>query len=183
MANGYGCHGIANTAKLYGSRTFSQWNSNFNYGYNIHNEFTSTNFPYSFLIGKGSCSDQINNPCHAYDNFTLRSDNLANFFAPLVSTSPICDTTFFPSSLSNTFSKNKINLYPNPAQTSITIEQFSSSPISVSIYNSVGQIMLNNAALTEKKTVLDIRFLPAGIYSVILKDLNGDVKVIRLVRE
>jgi RNase adaptor protein for sRNA GlmZ degradation len=43
--------------------------------------------------------------------------------------------------------------------------------------------MLNNAALTEKKTVLDIRFLPAGIYSVILKDLNGDVKVIRLVKE
>jgi hypothetical protein len=183
MTNGYGCYGIANTAKLYGSRTFSQWNSNFNYGYNIHNEFTSTNFPYSFLIGKGSCSDQINNPCHAYDNFTLRLDNLANFFAPLVSTSPICDTTFFSSSLSNNDFKNKINLYPNPANTSITIEQFSSSPLSVSIYNSVGQTMLNNLALNEKKTSLDIRFLPAGIYSVLIKDSNGVVQVMRLVRE
>ncbi len=183
MTNGYGCYGIANTAKLYGSRTFSQWNSSFNYGYNIHNEFTSTNFPYSFLIGKGSCSDQINNPCHAYDNFTLRLDNLANFFAPLVSTSPICDTTFFPSSLSNNDFKNKINLYPNPANTSITIEHFSSSQLSVSIYNSVGQTMLNNMLLNEKKNHLDIRFLPAGIYSVLIKDSNGVVQVMRLVRE
>ncbi len=183
MANGYGCYKIYNTAKLYGSRTFSQWNSNFNYGYNIHNEFTSTNFPYSFLLGKGSCSDQINNPCHAYDNFTLRTDNLANFFAALVSTSPICDTTFYPSSLSNSFSKSKINLYPNPAHTSITIEHFISSPLSLSIYNIVGQTMLSNLALNEKKTSIDIRFLPAGIYSVILKDLNGDVKVMRVVKE
>ena len=183
MANGYGCYGIANTAKLYGSRAFSQWNSNFNYGYNIHNEFTSTNFPYSFLIGKGSCSDQINNPCHAYDNFTLRLDNLANFFAPMVSTSPICDTTFFPSSLSKNYSKNKINLYPNPANTSITIEHFSPSPLSLCIYNSVGQTMLNNILLNEKKTNLDIRFLPAGIYSVFVKDSNGVVQVMRLVRE
>ena len=183
MANGYGCYGIANTAKLYGSRTFSQWNSNFNYGYNIHNEFTSTNFPYSFLIGKGSCSDQINNPCHAYDNFTLRSDNLANFFAPLVSTSPICDTTFFPSSLYNNYSKSRINLYPNPAQTSITIEHFSASPISLTIYNSMGQIVFNKIHLTEKKTTLEIRFLPAGIYSVFIKDSNGVVQVMRLVRE
>lgn len=183
MTNGYGCYGIANTAKLYSSRAFSQWNSNFNYGYNIHNEFTSTNFPYSFLIGKGSCSDQINNPCHAYDNFTLRLDNLANFFAPMVSTSPICDTTFFPSSLSNNYSKNKINLYPIPAQTSITIEHFSSSPLSLSICNSMGQTMLNNLTLNEKKTNLDIRFLPAGIYSVFIKDPNGVVQVMRLVRE
>jgi hypothetical protein len=183
MANGYGCYAIANSAKLYGSRTISQWNSKYNYGYNIHNEFTSTNFPYSFLIGKGSCSDQINNPCHAYDNFTLRADNLATFFADLVSTSPICDTTFFPSSLSNTFSKNKINLYPNPAQTSITIEQLSASPVNVSIYNNMGQIMLNNTTLTEKKTTLDIRFLPAGIYSVFIQDLNGVTQVMKLVRE
>ena len=183
MTNGYGCFAIANSAKLYGSRTISQWNSNFNYGYNIHNEFTSTNFPYSFLIGKGSCSDQINNPCHAYDNFTLRADNLANFFAPMVSTSPICDTTFFPSSLSNNYSKNKINLYPNPAKTTITIEHFSSSPLSLSIYNSLGQTMLINLVLNEKKTSLDIRFLPAGIYSVLIKDSNEVVKVMRLVRE
>ena len=183
MANGYGCYKIYNTAKLYGSRSFSQWNSSYNYGYNIHNEFTSTNFPYSFLLGKGSCSDQINNPCHAYDNFTLRTENLANFFAPLVSTSPICDTTFFPARLSNTFSKNKINLYPNPAQTSITIEHFSASPIIASIYSSLGQIMLNNTTLTEKKTSLDIRFLPAGIYSLILKDSNGVMQVMKLVRE
>jgi hypothetical protein len=183
MANGYGCYKIYNTAKLYGSRSFSQWNSSYNYGYNIHNEFTSTNFPYSFLLGKGSCSDQINTPCHAYDNFTLRTENLANFFAPLVSTSPICDTTFFPARLSNTFSKNKINLYPNPAQTSITIEHFSASPIIASIYSSLGQIMLNNTTLTEKKTSLDIRFLPAGIYSLILKDSNGVMQVMKLVRE
>jgi hypothetical protein len=85
--------------------------------------------------------------------------------------------------LSNTFSKNKINLYPNPAQTSITIEQLSASPINVSIYNNMGQIMLNNTTLTEKKTTLDIRFLPAGIYSVFIQDLNGVTQVMKLVRE
>ena len=181
LSNGYSCFAVSNTAKLYGSRTFSQWNSSNNYGYNIHNEFTSTNFPYSFLIGSGSCADQINKPCHAYDNFTLRANNLAAFFAPLVSTSPICDTTFFPSSLSNSISKSKINLYPNPAQTTITLEHFGASPINVTIYNSVGQIMLNNASLTEKKTTLDIRFLPAGIYNVVVSKHNGFLQSLKLV--
>lgn len=182
MTNGYGCYGIANTAKIYGSRSFSQLNTQNNYGYNIHNEFTSTNFPYSFLIGSGSCSDQINKPCHAYDNFTLRTTNLANFFAPLVSTSPVCDTTFFPSGLPKTISRNEIKLYPNPAKTSITIEYFGASPINVSIYNSMGQVVLNNTTLTEKKTNLDIRFLPAGIYSVLLKDLTGVTQVLKLIK-
>jgi hypothetical protein len=43
--------------------------------------------------------------------------------------------------------------------------------------------MLNNLALNEKKTSIDIRFLPAGIYSVLLSDSTGVVQVMRLVRE
>lgn len=121
MTNGYNCFGIANTVKLYGSRAFSNWNTNNNYGYSIQNEFTSTNFPYSFLFGAGSCADQVNNPCHGYDNSALRSNNLAAYFAPLVSTNPICSSSLSVTGIVSLNKSNEIQIYPNPASHELTL--------------------------------------------------------------
>ncbi len=58
FTNGYGCFGISNTAKFYGSRTLHNWNETNNYGYPMQSEFAGPEFPYSYLFGEGSCADQ-----------------------------------------------------------------------------------------------------------------------------
>jgi alpha/beta superfamily hydrolase len=115
FTNGYGCFGISRTPVVKGSRAFSNLNSANNYGYTIQNNFTATNFPFSYLIGPGSCLDQVNNPCHAYDNFVLRENNLATFFAGYVSTFPVCDTgnitVNVPPAAGSEFA---LQVFPNP---------------------------------------------------------------------
>jgi hypothetical protein len=98
LTNGYGCYAIANTPMVYGSKAISRWNSSKNYGYVVRDDYGSVQFPYNFLIGSASCVDQVNTSCHAYDNRVLRENNVAEFFAPLVSVVTVCDT----SSVSNT---------------------------------------------------------------------------------
>ena len=114
FTNGYGCNAIANTnVKIYGARAFTGWNTTSGYGYPTKNEFTTTTFPFSYLLGQGSCVDQLFTPCHAYDNPILRENNLASYFAGLVSTSPVC--------IGETTSVTNLNIphfsmYPNPSE-------------------------------------------------------------------
>lgn len=142
MTNGYGCFGIANTHKVYGSRGFSNLNTNNAYGYTIQNNFTATNFPFSFLIGPGSCADQVNNPCHAYDNFGLRTNQLASFFAPLVTTSPICDTAQVTNDLTQLELEKDLKIFPNPATESFTIRQMSLEDGSYTLFDLEGRNLL-----------------------------------------
>ncbi len=141
MTNGYGCYAIANTPKVYGSRAFSNLNTNNSYGYTIQNNFTATNFPYSFLIGPGSCADQVNNPCHAYDNFGNCLNQLIGFFAPLVTTSPICDTTIFTTGFDALALEKSLKIYPNPASQAFTIHQTLFANGNYSIYDVQGRLL------------------------------------------
>ncbi|MFA7274231.1 MAG: hypothetical protein WC044_10195 [Crocinitomicaceae bacterium] len=143
MTNGYGCYGIANTPKVYGSRGLSNLNTNNSYGYTLDNHFTATNFPYSFLIGAGSCADQVNNPCHAYDNFGARLNELAGFFAPLVSTNPICDTAQVPVGLSQLELERDLAIFPNPAAESFTIRQLTFEQAQYAIFDMLGREIQN----------------------------------------
>jgi hypothetical protein len=162
MTNGYNCYAIKNTAKLYGSRTFSIWNTTNNHGYTIHNEFTSTAFPYSFLFGTGSCADQVNNPCHAYDNSVLRENNLAAFFAPLISATAICDTGAITSIRS--FNKEtKFYLYPNPTDNTVTFQVKNYKAGIVRLYDLLG-VCVKTISITQEKTEIDLSEFSAGVY-------------------
>lgn len=185
MTNGYGCYAIANTAKLYGSRTFSDWNTANSYGYTIHNEFTATNFPYSFLFGPGSCADQVNTPCHAYDNVTLRQNNLANFFAPYVSTNPVCDTMLFTAAPELQNMERAFKLYPNPANgdVQLTIETAYFAGSTIRVLGMPGNVVIPARELRAKTTAISLAHLPAGMYMVVLQLPSGQIVVKKLVKE
>lgn len=183
MTNGYNCYGIANTPKVYGSRAFSNWNTNNGYGYNIHNEFTTTNFPYSFLFGTGSCTDQINNPCHAYDNSILRENNLATFFAPLVTTNPICDTTKFTTGVISITNENIVSVYPNPIVNSLNINCANYENFAITIYDMLGQKHHDEVFLLKEHTQVNIDNLPPGLYFMEIKNRNKILSVIRFIKE
>lgn len=153
FTNGYNCYAIFNTVKLYGSQAISNLNTNNNYGYNIHNEFTNNYFPYSFLFGTGSCADQINNPCHGYDNSLIRENNMATFFANLINTTTIC-TPAQTYTNNNTTSQN-IKIYQNQTNNQIIIYIHSNLPTKYKIINILGQC-IQTAELTYGKNEINL---------------------------
>ncbi len=185
LTNGYNCYGIANNnIKLYGGRAISNWNTTHNYGYNIHDEFTSTNFPYNFLFGAGSCTDQVNNPCHAYDNKLLRENNLATFFANLVTTNPICDTTFYTVGI-NSIEKNKIKVYPNPTNDFITIEMkdLNVQLTSVVIYDLLGNLQFKKNTTSNTTIGIDLHDWSKGFYFIKLDFENGQTEFVKFLKQ
>jgi hypothetical protein len=185
MTNGYNCFGIANTPKVYGSRVMSNWNTNNNYGYTIHNEFTTLNFPYQFLFVPGSCADQVNNPCHAYDNVTTRQTNLANFFAPIITTNPICDTMLFTGAPDEIGFGRSVKLYPNPVNGSaqLTIETAYFAGATVKVLDLRGNVVIATQPLRAKTTTLGLGNLAAGMYVLVLQDASGGTVTRKLVKE
>ncbi len=163
FTNGYNCNGLANTAKVYGSRIIRDWNTSGNLGYTMQTAFGSVDFPYSYLFGTGSCADQVNNPCHAYDNKTLREGEVAAFFAPLVGTPTLCDSV---SSVSSPLGISTFNcrIFPNPATDFVTIE--ADMPIErVEIFDALGRLVGTYAG-TGVRVQVDVQGLERGWYGV-----------------
>ncbi len=171
MTNGYGCYGIAHTPKVYGSRIISRWNTQRNYGYEMHDEFTPVEFPYSFVFGDGSCTDQVNKPCHAFDNISLRENNIAAYFAPRVSTQKICDTTL-ASSVHNTPESHAFQLSPQPASDELVIRCGSTVPTKVELYSLCAEQLHCPIVQSSSTLRLGLSDLPAGCYCVVLRDEN-----------
>lgn len=182
LTNGYGCYGITNNKiLLYGSRAISKWNSNNNYGYTFKNDFTNVSFPYNFLFGQGSCADQINNPCHAYDNRTLRENNLAIFFSDKITTHPICDPAMTTSLQDVSF--NEINVYPNPVIDMLQIEGGQLNELEkIVLYDVLGAIIYSSESMNEDEMVIDMSSLKEGLYFIHLQHNNGAMKNIKIVK-
>ena len=182
MTNGYNCYGIANTPYVYGSQGFSALNANNSYGYTIQNHFTATTFPYSY-IGPGGCLDQVNTPCHAYDNYGARVTELTNFFAPLVTTSPICDTAIWTTGLGQLELERDLQLYPNPTNGSFTIRQLTYNTAEYTITDTQGRTMKKgNLTLGDTEIELPIS-MKSGVYFVTVSHANMQVsKRLNLVR-
>ena len=130
FTNGYGCSAIANSAMVYGSKRISDWNTNNAYGYTIQDNFTTIPFPYEYIgFQPKNCYDQVvnGNGCHAYDNYVNRKSQLVSFFAPIITTTPICTPGLIGSEeLSNLM--EQFTAYPNPFTEQLTIE----SPVAAS---------------------------------------------------
>jgi hypothetical protein len=172
FGNGYNCYGVANTPKVYGSRGFSGWNANNNYGYTIHDEFTTVNFPYVYLFGTGSCVDQVNTPCHAYDNRALRTGNLAAFFAPLITTNPICDTTLVGITAGNP--EHQMVLVPNPATEKLHVKIGMSAPTQLRMFNLHGIEIFHEALDGQPNVGIDLSNYPKGWYILQIENAFGE---------
>lgn len=184
LTHGYNCYGIINNNNmLYGGRVFSEWNTKNNYGYHIQNEFASVDFPYSFLLGKGSCTDQINYPCHAYDNKSLRENNLANFFAPYVTTSPICE----PVKVANQDIKSNyadVEFHFSSVQKSVKLKWSTSNIKSIALFNTFGQELLRKSTDPNSDQItLDLRSLSPGIYFLNILSENKSILSKKIIVE
>jgi electron transfer flavoprotein alpha subunit len=89
------------------------------------------------------------------------------------------DTTYLPPitaiNIANSNSSNSVFIYPNPAQTNLTLEHSALKAIEeVSIYNLLGEVISSQKASTEKVN-LDISYLQEGIYLVKAKTIEGEI--------
>lgn len=183
LTNGYNCFGIANNKiRLYGSRTFSTWNTNNNHGYTIQNEFTSTNFPFNFLIGSGSCADQINKPCHAYDNRNTRENNLASFFSTKITTSPVCDANYVTGL--KDLQTGYFKVYPNPAGSILNIQSIENlGNGKISVYTAIGQLVTQQNLQNTYLQTIHVAALNAGIYTLKIQSENGSEVQFKFVKD
>lgn len=182
LTNGYNCYGIANNKiRLYGSRTFSNWNTTNNYGYTIQNDFTSTNFPFNFLFGTGSCIDQVNNPCHAYDNRNTRENNLAQFFSSKISTNPLCDENYVTTL--KELQKQHVVVYPNPANTVLNIQcNENLGRGKICIYNNLGQELSQQELQNTYLQTINVADLKPGLYTLKMQTESGNELQFKFVK-
>ena len=64
-----------------------------------------------------------------------------------------------------------IKLYPTLAHEKIYVERTHGNTSSYTVYNSTGSVV-DQGTLTDSKTVIDIQFLQAGVYYMIVEGLR-----------
>ncbi len=170
FTNGYNCLAISNTLQFYGSRQIRQWNMANQYGYPMRSEFSTRTFPYSFLFGPGSCLDQVNNPCHAYDNRTLRERQMAEFFAGLITTPSICG-------LANTVEEPVVRpvllaIRPNPADAWTVVIWRGLTPTGAILVDMLGRVAWSGI-LQPGDNTLSIGHLTPGMYRLMARHEEG----------
>jgi acetyl esterase/lipase len=179
LTNGYNCFGIRNNnIMLYGSRIIQQWNTQNDYEYPMQAEFTSLNFPYSFLFGTGSCLDQVSNPCHAYDNRGLREQHLAAYFAEYITTAPLCTSP----TIEITPATDHIQVYINPTHDYIAVISTTKVPIRQTIIYDMSGRMLRQETWDQHQINLELVNLAVGTYILHVVDANGARHVERIVK-
>ena len=85
-------------------------------------------------------------------------------------------------SFENVTSNESLLLYPNPAATQLTLYWDGTEPARISIYNTLGQLVLTQA-ITYANTSFDISRLASGIYTLQLIDAKGRSAVRKWVKE
>jgi hypothetical protein len=92
----------------------------------------------------------------------------------LVETNMVENTIGWPAGVNNVSANNKVQVYPNPASSEVTIKADNGRYNSFAITNSIGQeVMQQN--LTNNETSVNVKALPAGVYYITLKGTDGNV--------
>jgi hypothetical protein len=162
FTNGFGCFAIANTTTVFGSRAINTWNEIQQYNYPMQSEFTTIEFPFNYWFGAGSCLDQVNNPCHAYDSKLLRENNLAAFFAPLVSTDPVCPPDVVSTS-SYLKDDSTVRIFPNPVRDRVAVYFNQPGNYHLLLYDTSGRIQMQKS-VSGNSADIEMGGLSSGIY-------------------
>ena len=80
----------------------------------------------------------------------------------------------------DSFTKNTVSVYPNPAKTNLTIEA-NNAIESVSVYNLLGQEVVSKTA-NNQMVSLDVANLQSGVY-VVKTSINGVVSSTKFIKE
>jgi hypothetical protein len=74
-----------------------------------------------------------------------------------------------------------VNMYPNPATQTITIENIASG-VSIAVYNATGQCVLRTVT-SSSKAVMDVSSLSDGIYMLRLTGKDGRQGVSKFIKQ
>lgn len=182
FTNGYGCNAIQNTPKIYGSKAIANWNMNFQYGYPMQTDFTQTSFPNVYLLGSGSCLDQVNKPCHAYDNVALRENNMATFFALHndADTSCLLQSSVIDKSVS--LVQHSLQIFPNPVEHQLQVVISNQQNWNIILTDKMGKVVFEkNGNSADHSFEIDVSFLAKGVYFVRLKTENS-IEIRRFIK-
>jgi len=89
----------------------------------------------------------------------------------------LCETTL---GIESTYFESKIKLFPNPASSILFIETENNIPLTFSIYNSMGQLMIQNN-LTNNS--ISISHLSKGIYFIRLNSSTNETTLLKFIKE
>jgi hypothetical protein len=172
FTNGYNCYAISNLPTVMGSRALSHLNFSNNYGYLIQNHFTPDTFDKQFLIGPYSCVNQVNQPCHGYDNRALRDSLLADFFAQALQ--PVkyqaCEEK---TALFETETYFSVKVYPNPFTYFLEIENRETTELKYVLISVTGATLLSGVLQSGRQTLFLGNEMPKGFYILVLSGEKG----------
>ena len=163
----------------------NRWDAQSSFTYNSQGNsisFTSTSqyaYQYAWDFGDGQLSDE-ENPIHIYDG----SNN--SYVVQLIA-SGLCssDTSvlaiqFQPNSIVEASFQN-LRVFPNPANTQLTITSDNSTKIDVQVFSSTGKLV-KQILRSQSPTILNIENLATGMYQVVCSD-GQNKKTFRILKD
>lgn len=136
----------------------------------------ATPLRFDSTLNNADCATQLLNPAttgHAIDNFALRSNNLATFFAAQLETGGDCAL-----SITEATKLENVWLYPNPAsgkQLTVAGLDRNAGAVSLSLKSLSGEVMMTvTAAITKGNVTFSLpQHLPAGLYLLHVKEKSA----------
>lgn len=177
MGNCYSCFGISNTPTVFGSNYIKNLITNNSYPITIYNDMTSNQNPYNCIIGQWNCADQINNPCHEFDNYALRTNNMATFFASKITTSPICIPNFVPNTIQEMDWNKNLTVSPNPFSNELSITSQFNQELSYEILDMLGKSIYKGTLTQGINKIYTKRVMENGIYMLRVSSANSNHNV------
>jgi hypothetical protein len=77
-------------------------------------------------------------------------------------------------------SPNDVRIYPNPTTNLLNIERTDANPIQITVKDMLGNAL--NNYIMQQKTTIDVSYLPAGVYCLLLND-GKNVSAVRFVKK
>jgi hypothetical protein len=78
---------------------------------------------------------------------------------------------------------NKIKVYPNPASKVFMVNNNTKTELSITVYNSSGQLIHKTKSMADNETKINCFLWPSGIYFVTLTNQDGELKTEKLIIE
>lgn len=161
------CQGIVNLPYAYGSYGIRNMINNLSV-----NGVVVPQVFFDSTLNNADCYAQALNPSmvgHSIDDYNLRTLHMAQFFAPQIDTSSICNTNVLEASGTNT----SITVYPNPAETFLYVNISNEKIIVANFYDLLCKKIYTLSNLTTGNKI----YLPPLQPGVYLLELQTSVKI------